>query len=610
MSRSLESCILELEKHGHLIRIREEVDPYLEMSCIHQKVFAAGGPALFFEKVKGSKFAAVSNLFGSKERWQFIFRKELSLVKEAVRLKANPPEFLLNMAKNFARPLSVYGKLPFTGLSSLPKKISPRKAPVLSQQCQISDLPQIVSWPMDGGAFITLPQVLSYSPGNLHPMKTNLGMYRVQLSGNDYETNKEIGLHYQIHRGIGIHHNEALQRGEDLPVSIFVGGHPAHSVAAVMPMPEGLSELIFAGMLSGQRFRYSVVGEHIVSADADFCILGWIRGKKTKPEGPFGDHLGYYSLTHDFPCLDVTAVYHRPKAIWPFTIVGRPPQEDSSFGELIHEITKPMVPVEIPGVKELHAVDVAGVHPLLLAIGSERYVPYKERKPLEILTQSHAVLGFNQCSLAKYLFIIAREDNEDLKAHDLKAYLTHMLERLDLKRDLHFHTQTSMDTLDYSSEELNRGSKLVVAVCGAKKRELSSDISHLTLPNFWRKPALVIPGILVIEQVGEVSLEQALQEINPHDFEGLPFVVIVDDSEFCSRRLDNFLWVTFTRSNPSHDIYGIRSRIVYKHWGCEGAMVIDARIKKHHAPPLEMNPKVEERVKALFSKNTQLKSLL
>src|SRR5690606_30406744 len=277
----------------------------------------------------------------------------------------------------------------------------------------IDALPRIRSWPEDGGPFITLPQVYTEDPDRPGIFRSNLGMYRIQLAGNQYGAN-EIGLHYQIHRGIGAHHAAALRRGEPLRVSIFIGGPPSHTLAAVMPLPESISELLFAGMLAGRRFRYKRHDGYLVSSDADFVITGTVDPRETRPEGPFGDHLGYYSLVHDFPFLRVEKVWHRRDAIWPFTVVGRPPQEDTSFGKLIHEITAPVVPKEIPGVHALHAVDAAGVHPLLLAIGSERYVPWGERIPQELLTIANAILGFGQCSLAKYLLIAAREDDANL----------------------------------------------------------------------------------------------------------------------------------------------------------------------------------------------------
>lgn len=220
-----------------------------------------------------------------------------------------------------------------------------------------------------------------------------------------------------------------------------------------------------------------------MSTDADFVITGEVYPNENKPEGPFGDHLGYYSLKHDFPLMRVHKVYHREDAIWPFTVVGRPPQEDISFGQIIHELTGNAIKHELPGVKEVHAVDAAGVHPLLLAIGSERYTPYNQTKqPAELLTIANHILGKGQLSLAKYLFITADETNT-ISTHNKEEFYQYMLERINLKRDLHFQTNTSIDTLDYSGTGLNSGSKLVVAAYGEKARSLESNVSSFLQQN-------------------------------------------------------------------------------------------------------------------------------
>ena len=599
--RSTKECVNDLERHGHLVRISQEVDPDLEMAAIQRRVYAAGGGAVLFENVKGSPFPAVSNLFGTEARTRFIFRKTLSRTKDAVAIKADPAGALRTFWK--------YWKAPFTGLLSLPKRVS--CLPVMACETTIDKLPWIKSWPDDGGPFITLPQVYSEDPDHPGVMHSNIGMYRVQMAGNDYKTNQEIGLHYQIHRGIGVHHTAAVRRGEKLNVAIFVGGPPAHTFSAVMPLPEGLPEVVFAGMLAGRRFRYGKYKNWTVAADADFCILGTIDPATTKPEGPFGDHLGYYSLKHEFPVMTVEKVFHRKDAVWPFTVVGRPPQEDTTFGAMIHELTKPMVPVSLPGVKAMHAVDVAGVHPLLLAIGSERYVPYaKERQPQEILTQANAILGFNQASLAKYLLIAARQDNESLELHDEMGFISLMLERVDWARDLHFQTKTTMDTLDYSGESVNAGSKLVIAAAGSVKRRLDK-----TIPGDFKLPIselktqgarMAAPGIMVVGAGEFKSYDQTAVDMK--EFcdglklpVGIPLVVVVDDSEFAVANSANWLWVTFTRSNPSHDIYGVDAFTEHKHWGCRGALVIDARVKPHHAPALIERLAVTERVEREFA---------
>lgn len=448
---------------------------------------------------------------------------------------------------------------------------------------------------MDGGAFVTLPQVLTLPPNSKRIMDSNIGMYRIQLSGNEYVQDKEVGMHYQLHRGIGVHHTAFNKTDKPFRASVFIGGPPSHAFAAIMPLPEGLSEMTFAGMLGGKRFGYVRKNGHVLSADADFVITGIIRKGEKKPEGPFGDHLGYYSLKHDFPVMEVDGVYHRKDPIWHFSVVGRPPQEDSSFGYLIHELVKELASQEFPGVKELNAVDAAGVHPLLLAIGSERYMPFRERKPEEILTQANRILGSGQTSLAKFLIIAAEGDAEGLHTHEMPGFFRHVLERIDWRRDLHFHTRTTIDTLDYSGSGWNEGSKVVMAACGPKIRTLSTEVpSGLQLPKGFSNPTVVLPGVLAIQppafdpnQSVEKELAPLKTQLSLHRLDGFPLVVLTEDPAFLAAQLNNFLWVSFTRTNPSHDIHGVGSFIENKHWGCKGPLIMDARIKPHHAPVLE-----------------------
>jgi len=600
--KTLLHCLLDLEKHGHLVRIKEEVDPNLEMAATHLRVFEANGPAILFENIKGCEFPAVSNLFGSLDRSRFIFRDTLDKVKQLVELKQDPLKALKHPFKYML------------ALKALPKK-SRWLNPVLYRETQIDKLPQVKCWPDDGGAFMLLPQVYTEDIDKPGLMKSNLGCYRIQMSGNDYIQNKEVGLHYQIQRGIGVHQSKANAQGKPLKVSIFIGGPPAHTFAAVMPLPEGLSELTFAGALGNRRFRYTYKEGYVISSDADFVITGEIYPNENKPEGPFGDHLGYYSLKHDFPLMKIHKVYHRKNAIWPFTVVGRPPQEDTQFGALIHEITGPVIPNEIPGLHEVNAVDAAGVHPLLLAIGSERYTPYSsDRKPQEILTIANHILGFGQMSLAKYLIIVAKEDNPNLDIHNIEDFFTHVLERVDWTRDLHFHTKTTIDTLDYSGTSLNSGSKVVIAAAGEKIRELNREIpGDISLPDGFSNPKVVLPGILAIsgpKYMDENTAKKDIDTLSNHQLEGFPLILLTDDSDFVAKTLNNFLWTTFTRSNPSHDIHGVDSFIENKHWGCRGSLIIDTRIKPHHAPPLVKDPVIEKRVDELGIKGKSLYGII
>ena len=608
---SMEACLLDLERTGQLIRIKEETDPNLQMAAIHLRVHEAGGPALLFENVKGSKYRAASNIFGTLERSRFIFRDTLAVVQQLIDLKSNPIEGLKHPIQNLNAGLAA--------LKALPLK-NPLSKPVLHSQIKIQDIPLIKHWPMDGGAFVTLPQVYSEDieqPGIMH---ANLGMYRIQLNGNEYKLNTEIGLHYQLHRGIGVHQTKANKKGLPLKVSIFAGGPPSHAVSAVMPLPEGISEMTFAGVLGGRRFRYVYEDGYCVSTDADFVITGEVYPGENKPEGPFGDHLGYYSLRHDFPLMKVHKVYAKKNAIWPFTVVGRPPQEDTSFGQLIHEITGSALQQEIPGLKEVHAVDAAGVHPLLLAIGSERYTPYAPTKqPAEILTIANHALGTGQLSLAKFLFITA-DDTNQLSTHHVSEYLQYILQRIDLKRDVHFYTNTTIDTLDYSGTGLNSGSKVVFAAYGDVIRELGTEVpAALHELSYFTNARLALPGVLVLQAPAFKNYDAAQEEMDRLDeqlrdkldlLNQFPFIIVADDSAMLAETLNNFIWVTFTRCNPSHDIYGIDAFTQHKHWGCRGSLVIDSRTKPHHAPPLERDAAVEKTVDKLFEKGGSLHAVM
>jgi 4-hydroxy-3-polyprenylbenzoate decarboxylase len=579
----------------------------------------------------------VSNLFGNLEQARYLFRDTLERVRRAIELKIDPQAF-------FRKPTR-YLSSPWVAWTMTPKKV--RGGPVVANTCRLSELPQLVSWPEDGGAFVTLPQVLSQSPDTNSLSGCNLGMYRIQLAGNDYDSDLEIGLHYQIHRGIGVHHQAALTAGKPFPVNVSVGGAPAMSVAAVMPLPEGLSELTFAGALAGHRMRMISSMSHApIYADADFCITGTVDPTRMKPEGPFGDHLGYYSLQHEFPMIQVDKVFHRDGAVWPFTVVGRPPQEDTTFGELIHELTGPIIPTVITGVQEVNAVDAAGVHPLLLAIGSERYMPYrKPDKPAELLTQANAILGQGQLSLAKYLWIANGNDEPTLNVHDVDRFFEHVLQRVDWRRDLHFQTQTTCDTLDYSGSGFNAGSKVVIAANGAEIRSLQhSRPTDLSLPEGVTDCRVCRPGVLAIEIPARTAptnlatakrpfdpvcgrdsmVDSVLRQLEAYAFgnssdngnyatdrmAGFPLVLLTEDAEFVARSLNNFLWATFTRSDPASDTYGIRSWTISKHWGCDSSLVIDIRRKEHHAPPLIESAEVTRRVDALAARNKPISKYL
>lgn len=605
---NLSACIEDLRITGRLRVIEHPIDPRLEMAHIQRRAFRAGAPALLFARPKNCRFPMLANLFGTKERLEYIFRDSIKAINAIFRAKARPKFFL-------REPFSAFGALRALVHAPCAKT---KKAPVLANKCSLANLPQLISWPGDGGAFITLPIVHSRDP---ETSADNLGMYRVQISGNDY-LEDEAGMHYQLQRGIGVHHAKALEKGLELPAHVYAGGPPALSVAAVMPLPEGMSELLFAGLLGGRRVRLCQAQGFAlpVLAECDFLLQGKIANN-LKPEGPFGDHLGYYSLRHDFPVLKVESVWHRDGAVWPFTSVGRPPQEDTIFGDFIHDLTGPLVGNVFEGVREVHAVDAAGVHPLLLAMGSERYTAYEaRRKPRELLTQAMHLLGTTQTALAKFLLIAAAEDAPGLSIRDVGGFLRHMLERADFSRDLHFITRSACDTLDYTGTALHEGSRLIWASAGEKRRALASEISGLpALPAGCRKPLAAAPGIMVLEGPAHRAERGVQDEYIAKDLchcleawpqkDNFPLVVVTDDSAFCAASLDNFLWTTFTRADPATDSYGPNSSIQSKHWSCGTPFILDARRKAFHAPPLEDDPEIAARVEKLAARGGPLEGL-
>ena len=465
-----------------------------------------------------------------------------------------------------------------------------------------------------------MPQVYTEDPDQPGLAHGNLGMYRVQLSGGQYEPDREVGLHYQIHRGIAAHHAAALRRGETLRVNVFVGGPPAMTVAAVMPLPEGMSELALAGVLG--RRRVPMICRRGATAHprrGRFLHQRLYRPRAAaSPKGRSAITWATTACAHDFPVMRVEHVYHRPDAIWPFTVVGRPPQEDSIFGQLIHELVGPMMPKQIPGVRAVHAVDAAGVHPLLLAIGSERYVPYEDRPPAAGTAHAGQRPAGPRAAVAGQVSAGSSPPRtiRELDVRDVPEFFRHVLERVDWRRDLHFQTCTTIDTLDYSGgaaerglEGGDRGGRPAAADAAGGLRQPAGAARGSGIPAAAGVPAGHSGGGRAAVQGRRAGGRTGCVEqfcgatIGDDAINGFPLVVVVRPAAILPpRTLDNFLWTTFTRSNPAADIYGIEPFWPDKHWGCFGSLVIDARSKPHHAPPLVEDPAVTRRVDALAAR--------
>lgn len=582
MHLNLRSFINTLKREKLLIEIETEVDPYLELAEIHRRVIESEGPALFFKNVKGSQFPVVTNLFGTRKRVNLAFG-------------LNPEKIIQNAAKAFERFISPEAKIFWQERALLLaltksglKNVSARKAPVLEvvdTNLNLGDLPVLTSWPKDGGPFITLPLVYTEHPVTL---KHNLGMYRIQIHDK-----QKTGIHWQIHKGGGFHHCEAEQLNRDLQVTCFLGGPPALIIAAIAPLPEMFSELLFASFLMSDKLLRVKVPEypHPLIAEAEFAVCGSVPVGIRQPEGPFGDHYGYYSLKHDFPVFNVQALCHRKDAIYPATVVGKPRQEDYFIGEYLQDLLAPVFPIVMPGVKSIWTYAEAGFHSLAAAIVRESY-------SREALTHAFRILGEGQLTLTK--FLIVTDVHVNLK--NFTTLLEHILTRFDPEHDLLIITETSMDTLDYTGGRLNHGSKAIMLGLGNPKRDLPTQYAGL-LPQGIKNIQAFCAGCLVIAgpsfAVNSSFASDLLRLIKTDpNFNQWPLIILSDSWD----KLDqtSFLWQVFTRFDPASDIY-CSVKLERNHRLYQGPIIIDARKKPCY--PAEVIP--DEKTVKLVNKRWQ-----
>ena len=566
---NLRHFIKRLRAENEIVDVHEEVDPHLEIAEIHRRVAAANGPALFFHRVKASPFPVVTNLFGSRRRVDLAFpNRPEKIIAKLVELLTNsfPP-----------KPSELWRER--GTLKNLLALGTKRKAhsPVMERMLCPPDLeilPMLKTWPQDGGHFITLPLVYTEPPGGGPP---NLGMYRIQR----YDKTT-TGLHFQIQKGGGFHFNQAEQQNRSLPVNIFIGGAPALILSAITPLPENIPEILIAGLMQGQKVRvaHTASSPYPLLSECEFALVGEALPHVRRPEGPFGDHYGYYSWAHDFPVFNCSALYHRKDAIYPATVVGKPLQEDYYIGDYLQEMLSPLFPVVMPGVKSLWSYGETGFHSLSAAVVRERY--YRE-----CMTSAFRILGEGQLSLTKFLMLT----DQPVDLRNFPELLTTILERFRPETDLFIFSNLSLDTLDYTGPSLNKGSRGVLLGIGEKIRDLPTEF-HGKLPQGITAVKAFSPGCLVLEgNVKEIS-----SEIFSHpDFATWPLLVVVDSLESTLKSATSFLWTVFTRFEPAADIYAASS--IFRNHVCHtGPILIDARMKPSYPPELICDPDTAHRV--------------
>ena len=567
MFPDLRSFIDLLRRDNAIVTVDAPVDPYLEVAEIHRRVIAAGGPALLFTNVKGSRFRLATNLFGTARRAELAFgARPLRLIKRLVHLAETilpPTPAKLWDARDIGRELLRVGT----------RRVS--TGPVLDRvtsEVRLDELPVITSWPEDGGPFITLPLVYTTHPDKpgQPPSPTgfggpgNLGMYRLHVHDA-----RSTGMHWQIGKGGGYHYAVAEQRGQSLPATVFLGGPPALILSAIAPLPENVPELMLASLIAGERLpQIHGYGVHPLIASAEFALIGDVAPNVRRPEGPFGDHYGYYSLQHHYPVFTVTRMAHRADAIYPATVVGKPRQEDFFIGDLLQELLSPLFPMVMPAVEQLWSYGETGYHSLATAVVKQRY-------KREAMASAFRILGEGQLSLTKFLLVTDRH----VDVRNCKATLEHILARTHPETDLYVFSNLSMDTLDYTGPAVNEGSKGVWLGLGDPVRDLPREFTAAS-PHGVTDVRVFCGGCLVVGAPGYAAEPGAGDRLaRDPAFSGWPLVVITDEPERAARSDMNFLWTTFTRFEPAADIHAAGRRIVRNQIAYEGPIVIDARLK-------------------------------
>ncbi len=570
----LQTFMHALRRQGELVTVEAPVDPRLEAPEIHRRVIAAGGPALLFTNPIGASFPLVTNLFGTAGRVEMAFgRRPRNFVAQVAGL----PERLMPPT-----PAALWGERHlFAALAKvgLKQKATAPVREVRMDPVDLGTLPVLTTWPEDGGPFVTLPLVYTEHPKD---GGHNLGMYRLHVHDRD-----RTGMHWQIGKGGGFHYQLAEAAGRPLPANVFLGGPPGLMLAAIAPLPENVPELLLASLLLGERIPLAPnpSGPLPLMASAEFTLVGEVAPHERQPEGPFGDHYGYYSLQHDYPVFQVRSVYHRRNAVYPATVVGKPRQEDFFIGDFLQELLSPIFPVVMPAVTDLWSYGETGYHSLAAAVVKQRY-------KREAMASAFRILGEGQLSLTKFLLVL--DQPRDLK--DFAGTLEHVLARADFRTDLYVFGNLSMDTLDYTGPKVNEGSKGVLLGVGDPVRDLPREYTG-TPPSGVKSVRVFCGGCLAVSGPSYAEDPHAPAALAGHEsFREWPLLVMVDDAERATRSPMNFLWTTFTRFEPAADVHAASVDLVRRHVSYTAPVVIDARMKPDYPAELSCDPETAARV--------------
>lgn len=579
IATDLRSFLKQLEDEGELVRVPVEVDPDQDITIIQHRVLAKAGPALLFEKVKSSPYRLVSNLYGTPRRVELAFgRPPAEIGAELVRIaeRLMPPTLSAAWAERAA-----LWHLSKARLRAV------RGGPIL-ETCQtpprLDLLPVLKCWPLDGGPFFTLPLVHTVDP---RTGAGNLGIYRLQRFDAT-----STGMHWQIEKGGGFHFRTACALGQSLPVSVILGGPPALTLAAIAPLPEGIDERLLAALIMGRPLdviRRPRTG-HRIPASAEFVLEGSVTAGDMRQEGPFGDHLGHYSHSAPFPVFRVDRMLARRDAIYPATVVGKPPQEDYFIGVALQEMVLPLLKLMKPAISDLWAYPETGFHPLAV-------ISVRERYGREGLKHALGLLGEGQMSLTKIMIVVGH----DVDARDFRQVSRAVWQNLDAADGLHLLAPTAQDTLDFTGPAMNTGSKLILLATSGERPP------RRTQPPLPPPPASEVHSSILglaavgeaflVAQVGKEADKAAVREaLARHEAtrEYLFHVLVSADVPLDDPRL--ILWGWFTRFDPHADLYPARSEAVGNRLVLHFPITIDATWKPGYRLPVAFDPDHQRRV--------------
>ena len=587
---SMQSFVDHLERNGELIRVSVPVDPRYEIAEIIDRVCHAYGPAVLFENPEGYAFPVVANLLGSERRIRLMLDRDPAEMGQEIadvlhKLQPPRPKALWESRGFFTRAMRARMKNVGSG---------PSQEVVLEPD--LDRLPILTSWPLDGGPFVTWPMVLTQHP---ETGGRNLGTYRMQVFDG-----RTTGMHMQIQKGGGFHYGVAESRGESLPVCVLIGGDPILMLASIAPLPENIDELAFAAYLRGAPMPM-VQAKSVpmrVPAVAEFVLEGEVPPKERRTEGPFGDHFGHYSHAAEFPVFHLKKITHRKGAIFPVSVVGQPPQEDRYIGDVLQEMMAPMAKVMHPEIEDLWAYYEAGFHNLLA-------ISVRERYEKEAMKAAFGLLGTGQVSLSKVVVTVGPEVNCRRASAVFGAIGKHFLP----EEDFTLLSRTALDTLDFTSYQMNLGSKMILDATPKARREPRPPLDPSELPDLRDLDSRIVRQLwfgdacLIVQLAGRTPGRRILERLLSDEVQtaasilsAVPLIAVVSEDV----RLDDechLVWGIFTRFDAARDVLFADSKLVGSAPVHRGTMGIDATWKEGYPEPVRASDETKALVDRRWS---------